>query len=349
MHLENLSLTLLLGIFIASGVVIWIAGIHLSKTTSKLSTHFGLSSALGGLIILALVTNLPEIAIVVSASLQGNTEIAVGNILGGIAMQTVVLVVLDVFGTNKKSNLTRESVSLTIALEGILVIAILALVVLGSQLPSSLIFDRVTPAPLLIAATWVIGLRLLSKAEKNIPWKLVDSNGIIKVPKSENEKETNAGKQHIGKIMLIFFVAALFTLIAGVALERSGNAISKDIGMQGILFGATIMAAATSLPEVSTGLTSMKLKQYELAVSDIFGGNAFLPVLFLLATLLSGKAILPAAQKTDIYLTALAMLLTTVYTCGIIFRTKKKIIGMGLDSFVVLILYCVGVVGLFVI
>jgi cation:H+ antiporter len=346
MHLENLSLTLLLGIFIASGVVIWIAGIHLSKTTSKISTHFGLGSALGGLIILAIVTNLPEIAIVVSASLQGNTEIAVGNILGGIAMQTVVLVILDAFGTNKKSNLTRESVSLTIALEGLLVITILALVVLGHQLPASLILARVTPAPLLIAATWIIGLRILSKAEKNIPWKLVDGSGKIKAEKPDGKDDT--GKPYTGKVMLIFFVAALFTLIAGVALERSGDAISKDIGMQGILFGATIMAAATSLPEVSTGLASMKLKKYEMAIGDIFGGNAFLPVLFLVATILSGKAVLPTAQKTDIYLTALAMMLTTVYTCGIIFRIKKKIIGMGIDSFIVLILYCVGLVGLFV-
>ena len=46
----------------------------------------------------------------------------------------------------------------------------------------------------------------------------------------------------------------------------------------------------------------MRLGAHHLAVTDIFGGNAFLPVLFLLATLLSGKPALPEAGKSDVYL-----------------------------------------------
>ena len=76
-----------------------------------------MGEALGGLILLAIVTNLPEIAITVSAALQHNLELAIGNILGGIAIQTVVLVVLDVFGLGNKDPLTYRAASLLLVLE----------------------------------------------------------------------------------------------------------------------------------------------------------------------------------------------------------------------------------------
>jgi cation:H+ antiporter len=127
----------------------------------------------------------------------------------------------------------------------------------------------------------------------------------------------------------VFAVAALATLVGGVLLERSGDAIATRIHMTGVLFGATVLAAACALPEFSTGLTLVKLGDYQLAVSDIFGGNAFLPVLFLLAGLLSGSAVLPQVQSTDLYLTALAALLTAVYVFGLIFRPMRRILRMG--------------------
>jgi cation:H+ antiporter len=60
--IESLSLPVLLLIFIVSAVVIWFAGIKLSETADILSTHFGLGEALGGLILLAIVTNLPGLS-----------------------------------------------------------------------------------------------------------------------------------------------------------------------------------------------------------------------------------------------------------------------------------------------
>src|SRR5664279_5975382 len=137
--IQSLSITYLLAIFGVSAVVIWFAGIKLSETADILSIHFGLGEALGGLILLAIVTNLPEIAITVSAALQNNLELAIGNILGGIAIQTVVLVILDVFGLGKQAPLTYRAASMVLVLEGIMVLIVLTLVVVGNQLSPSII------------------------------------------------------------------------------------------------------------------------------------------------------------------------------------------------------------------
>jgi len=72
----------------------------------------------------------------------------------------------------------------------------------------------------------------------------------------------------IQKVILVFALCSLITLIAGVGLEISGDAIGKHIGMTGVLFGAAILAAATALLEVSIGLASMKLKDYQMAMSE---------------------------------------------------------------------------------
>ena len=113
-----------------------------------------------------------------------------------------------------------------------------------------------------------------------------------------------------------------------------------------MLFGATVLAAACALPEVSTGLQSARLGDYQLTVSDIFGGNAFLPVLFLLATIVSGNAVLPSAKNTDVYLTALGILLTVIYMCGLIFRPRRQWLRFGPDSILVVLVYALGIVGL---
>jgi cation:H+ antiporter len=352
--IASLSMPLLLLIFAISVIVIWFSGIELSKTADVLTTHFGLGEALGGMILLAIVTNLPEIAITVSAALHNNLELAIGNILGGIAIQTVVLVVLDVFGLGKKDPLTYRSASLVLVLEGLMVITVLTLVVIGNQMKPEIIYHGISPVEIIILIVWIIGIYMIGKARTNLPW-----HKLGRLPDSQNEERGHSKKKKydmamqkgksIPMVMLIFTICSLLTLVAGVGLEISGDAIAKHIGMTGVLFGATILAAATALPEVSTGLASVKLKDYQMAVSDIFGGNAFLPVLFILATYLSGKSVLPLAQNTDIYLTALGVLLTIIYICGLMFRPRKQILRMGIDSFLVVIVYILGLLGLFAI
>ena len=279
---------------------------------------------------------------------------AVGNILGGIAIQTVVLVVLDAFGKRGGRPLTYRAASLVLVVEGLVVMAVLVVVVAGTQLPDTLIVFRLGPAAVLIAALWVVGLLLIRRAHQALPWhESGEAPDNQPEPQGHSrhkteEKATNKGISH-GEVGHDLRRRRARHLGGGVVLERSGDAIAGDIGLSGVLFGATVLAAATSLPEISTGLQSVRQGDDQLAVSDIFGGNAFLPVLFLLATLLSGKAVLPRAQATDIYLTAVGLLLTAVYIAGLLFRPRRRIAGMGLDSLVVLALYVISLFGLFAI
>lgn len=345
---ESFSLFLLIPIFIAAAAAVWIAGIQLSNTTDIIDIRFKLGEALGGLIFLAITTNLPEIAIVISASIAHNVGIAIGNILGGIAIQTVVLAILDCVGLRDKGVLTNKAASLQLVLEGVLVIVILLITIMGTQLPETVMFLRIAPGDFGIFATWLIGIWLVNKARTHLPWQRKARASHVSHPRvtsSQNKRR----KWSMTRTLVVFTISALVTLAAGVILEESGRAIAANIGMSGILFGSTILAAATALPEISTGLAAVKIGDYTMAISDIFGGNAFLPVLFLPATFVSGQSMLPQAQNTDIYLASLGALLTAIYIYGLIFRPKQQFLYLGIDSLVVLIVYIIGLIGLFLI
>jgi cation:H+ antiporter len=350
--LASWSLPMLLVLFAGAAGIIWYAGIKLSDTTDVLAKRLGLGDALGGLILLAIATNLPEIAITVSAAWRGNLGIAIGNLLGGIGVQTLVLVALDAFSGRGRHPLTYRAASLSLALEGTLVVAVLILAVMASRLPESLIVLRVAPGGLAIALVWVLGIWLIGRARSDLPWHVGSTAAEVQSrPQghSRARKSQEAGDMTTARAATLFAFAALATLVCGVALEMSGDAMADRIGMSGVLFGATVLAAATSLPELSTGLASVRLDDDKLAISDIFGGNAFLPVLFLLATVISGRAALPQAQDTDVYLAGLGVLLTCVYIAGLILRPQRRVLGMGIDSLAVLTLYVIGIAGLFAI
>src|SRR5437763_5190496 len=167
----SFPLVLLIPLFLAGATAVWLAGIQLSNTTDTIDSRLGLGDALGGLVLLAIATNLPEIAIVVSASLTHHIGIAIGNILGGIAIQTVVLVILDGFGLRRKAALTYEAASLQLVLEGVLVISVLVISIMGTQLPTSVIYAHLAPGDLLIAALWLIVLWLINKDRTDLPWQ----------------------------------------------------------------------------------------------------------------------------------------------------------------------------------
>lgn len=348
---EALPFSLLILIFGLAAICVWLAGTQLANTTDILSTRWGLGEALGGLILLAIVTNLPEIAITASGAIKHDLDIAVGNILGGIAIQTVVLVIIDIFGVGKFAALTYTAASLTLVLEGLLVISILSLVIMGTQLPSSVTFLGVSPVELAILLLWIAGVWIIGRSRNSLPWHnqghamdgQKNPRGYAELQREQIARNANIGTQ---RIVFIFILCSIITLLCGVVLEVSGTLIAHRLGISGLLFGATVLAAVTALPEVSTGLASAKLGDFQLAISDILGGNAFLPVLFMMASVIAGKTILPNAHSSDLYLTGLGILLTAIYSIGLIFRSQRQLFHMGMDSLLVLVIFIAGMAGL---
>jgi cation:H+ antiporter len=343
--MSSIATPLLILLFLFCSAIIWFAGTKISFAIDVISKHFGIGEAMGGMIFLAIVTNLPEIAITCVAAYKGHMEIAASNILGGIAIQTVVLAVIDVFGVGKSAPLTYKASSVELIIEGVILIFILALVLMGKFISPDLIFFHITPTEILILGVWLFGIFILSKKDK-LPVFLHAGKDVIEEAQKQTAESEQKSSGPVTPSIVWFSICAVLTLIAGWLLEVSGEELAGRFNMSGAIFGATFLAASTSLPEISTGIASAKLKDYRMAMSDIFGGNAFLPCLFLLGSIISGQPLISNLVPTDMFLTGLGILLTGIYMIGLIFRLKTQYARMGIDSIVVIIVYILGVVGL---
>jgi cation:H+ antiporter len=338
-------------IFVGSAIAIWAAGIQLSNSTDALDTRLGLGSALGGLILLSFATDLPELVITITAAASGHVGLAVGNLVGGIAIQTVVLAVLDLAIRGDRP-LSFLAGSLVLVLEAVLVISCVVLGVMTSFLPPSTSVAGVSPGTVAIVAVWIGGLLLVRRAQHGLPWTADAPES--KPGRGREDKRGGAPPQAMerkstGRAAAVFTAAAIVTAVAGVRVEQTGSELAGRIGLSGAVFGATVLAAATSLPELSTGLQSVRIGDHQLAFSDIFGGNAVLMAMFLVADLVGGRPALAQAQASDLWMAGLGAVVTGIYLAGIVVRPRRRIARLGPDSLAVVAAYALGIAGLAII
>jgi cation:H+ antiporter len=335
-----------LAIFVAAAVATWAAGLLLSTTTHSLDRRWNLGDALGGIVLLAIAGSLPEAAITVSAAASGHLDLAAGNLIGGIATQTMVLVVCDLFTPRPLTFLVG---SLVPVLEGMLVIIVVAIVLSGALLPSSeAIGGAVSPASLAIVIVWLGGVAVINYVQRHPRWDIRMEGARPGRPHHRvvaPETPTPFKGKSTTLVASLFALACGVTLAAGVALEVTGNDLADRAGINGVIFGATILAVATALPEISSGIEAVRLGDHQLAVGDIFGGNAFQVCLFLLADLVAMKPALPLAGTLNSWLAALSIALTSVFVVGIIVRAERPR-PLGPDSLLAIAVYAIGIVGL---
>jgi len=346
----SLSTPALVLVFVAGSGFTWAAGTVLSKTTDALDARLRLGADLGGLILLAIAGSLPELAITVSAAASGNLGLAAGNLIGGIAMQTMVLVICDV-ASGPQPPLTYLIGRLTPVLEGLLVMNVVAFALMGALLaPRYAIGGVVSPASIAIVVVWLGGLFIINREGKAPHWKVEmpgSSPGRRHRREPHPEKAPPYGKRSTAVVGAFFGAACLVTLAAGVALEESGNELATRAGVNGVVFGATVLAAASALPEISSGIAAVRLGDNALAMGDILGGNAFQLCLFLLADIIAVRPVLPYAGDTNAWLGALGIALTAIYCFGMISRPARAHLRIGPDSWLAVVVFGLGIAGMF--
>jgi cation:H+ antiporter len=348
----GLASPLLVVLFIIAAGATWVAGVALSKTTDALDARLGLGEELGGLLLLSVAGSLPELAITVSAAAAGHLDLAAGNLIGGIAVQTMVLVICDFF-VGPQRPLTFLVGALSPVLEGLLVTLVVSGVLMGALLaPSTAIGGVVSPASIGIVVVWTLGVFLINRVRKNPRWSVTMEGSQ---PGRHHRRDPHPTQPHpfasrtTAQVAGIFAGACAVTLAAGVALEMTGNTLADRAGVNGVVFGATILAGATALPEISSGIAAVRLGDHALAVGDIFGGNAFQLCLFLVADLVAGAPVLPTAGSLNAWLASLGVGLTAIFAMGVVIRPIRCRIRLGPDSILAIIVFAIGVAGLFVV
>ena len=352
-----MSSVLLIAIFGIGAVLTWGAGVRLSAATDALDHRYGLGEDIGGMVLLAVAGTLPEIAITVPAALGGHVGLAAGNLIGGVAVQTMVLVVCDVAVRGERP-LTYLVGSLMPVLEALLVLLVMAGVLMGGLLPPRIALGPVSPASLAIVALWLGGIGVLHRQGSSPRWETTAPGSRPGRHRWRRRRAMPAAADQAPPApatvahgaprhaLTEFLLASGVTLAAGVALELTGSTLASRAGIDGVVFGATILSLASALPEISSGVAAVRSGDHRLAVGDIFGGNAFQVCLFLVADLLAGRAVLPAAGEANAWLAILGMALTTVYAGGVIVRSPVRILRMGADSILAVTIFVLGIGGL---
>lgn len=329
-------------LFAAAAAAVWFAGTRLAGYVDAIGDRTNLGKALMGLVVLAGATELPELVTTTSAVVAGNAPLAVNNMFGGIALQTAVLAIAD--ATIARGALTWFAPRPVLLLEGNLLIVLLALTAAAALAGEVATVGHVGLWPLLLLACYVGALRVLHRTEGAGRWRPVDPPG--------EEAGAAAGPQHpdwsLRRLVVAFALASLAILVAGACLAWSADALAVQSGLGASFLGASLLAAATSLPELSTTIAAIRIGSYAMAVSNIFGSNMIMVALLLPADVVWTEGpILAAVDASAMFALAIGIAATALYVIGLVERRNRTFLRMGYDSVAVLVVYLAGLGGLY--
>jgi len=315
-------------VFFGIGLVLLIVGAEvLVRGASRLALTFGISPLVIGLTVVAFGTSAPELAVSIHSALQGEADIALGNVIGsnianillilGIAALVAPLLVA--------SQLVRFDVPLMI---------LISLLLYGLGMDGQL--GRVDGALLFIGVvTYTVWLVWQSRRE----------NKAVQAEFAEEYATPVAEGRHTLLINLGMMAAGLSMLVLGAQwLVESATTLARWWGVSDLIIGLTVVAVGTSLPEIATSIIAVYRGERDIAVGNAVGSNLFniLSVLGVTSLVAADGIAVPAAALAfdlPIMIAVAVACLPIFYTGNLIARWEGGLFVAYYGAYLLYILF----------
>lgn len=269
-------------LLLIAGLVLLVVGAELLvKGASRLAAAMGISPLVIGLTIVAFGTSSPEMAVSVMSSLNGNTEIAVGNVVGSNIFN--VLFILGLAGIITPLVVAQQLIRLDVPLMmgASLLMMMMAWNGTISQLEGIALFAGIIG--------YTVFLIRQSQKEKS---KVVKDQYKAEFGESKGKQPTN----YLFNGLLV--IAGLVLLVLGSRWLVNGAVdIARSLGVSDLIVGLTIVAAGTSMPEVATSVIASIRGERDIAVGNVVGSNLFNILCVLGLTAMVSKGGLPVSSS----------------------------------------------------
>lgn len=292
-------------LFIAGLSALFIGANALVHGASKLALSLNVSPLVVGLTVVAFGTSAPEMAVSTSAVINGQADIAIGNVVGSNIFNVLFILGLSALLAPLvvHAQLIRQEVPIMIAT--VLILIALSMDAVIDMWDGGLLFV------LLIA--YVVFLIRQSRQAPADQTAEFDAELIKAKPSSWDARWS----VQIGLIAL-----GLLLLVMGSEwLVSASVAFAKQLGISDLVIGLTIVATGTSMPEVAASLMAAFKGERDIAVGNVVGSNIFnvLGCLGLggLASGAAGMVVAPAVLTFDLWvLTAVSLACLPIFLSG---------------------------------
>ena len=267
---------------------------------ASLAGKFGIPQIVIGLTIVAMGTSAPEAAVSISAALQNNAGITIGNVVGSNIMNVLVILGL-------------ASIIIPIAVK-------------KSTIKYEIPFTILVTVVLAVLGLWD---NKISRLEGGIMWGLfILYLGYLFLMTKKGEAETEEVKSKLDKVwkMIVFIIIGGGLIVWGsdVTVDAATN-IAKFFHMSDQLIGLTIVALGTSLPELITSVTAAKKGSADIAIGNIVGSNIF-NILFVVGTT---ALITPVVYAQSFFVDSIVAIATMVVLWLLVLNKEHKLKRWG--------------------